>query len=121
MCAFTIEKGAQGERIARDFLVSQGLKFLHANWRCKMGEVDLIFQDNDNTRIFVEVRTRTKTTFGDGAETVFLQKQKKLIRTAKYYQQKERYWGDIRFDVISILLVAGQEPSITHIPNAFME
>ena len=121
MSAFTIEKGTAGERIARDYMEAKGLQFLHANWRCKTGEVDLIFQDSDSTRIFIEVRTRTKTTFGDGAETVFRQKQQKLIRTAKYYQQKERYWGDIRFDVISILLVDGQEPAITHIPDAFIE
>lgn len=85
-----------------------------------MGEVDLIFQDRE-TRVFVEVRTRTQTTFGDGADTVFLQKQRKLIKTAKYYQQKERYWGDIRFDVISIVFIDGQEPKLTHIQDAFME
>lgn len=120
MSAFTIERGAAGERIAREFLEAQGLQFLQSNWRCKMGEVDLIFQDGD-TRVFVEVRTRTQTTYGQGSETVFLQKQKKLIRTARYYQQKERYWGNIRFDVISILFVSGQEPRIEHISDAFIE
>ncbi|HLC49255.1 MAG TPA: YraN family protein [Candidatus Andersenbacteria bacterium] len=117
---FTIIKGSHGENIAKEFLEHLGLQFLQANWRCKMGEVDLIFQDKDE-RVFVEVRSRKETTFGEGLETVFFQKQKKLIKTAKYYQQKERYWGNIRFDVVSIVLTNDIAPTITHIPHAFME
>ncbi len=116
----TIEKGSYGEQLAKDFLEQKGLQFLAANWKAKTGEVDLIFQDND-TRVFVEVRTRKKTSFGQGADTVFWQKQKKLIRTVKYYQQKERYWGNIRFDVVSIMLEEGTPPRIDHIPDAFMD
>lgn len=116
----TSEKGSYGEQLAKDFLEQKGLQFLTANWKAKTGEVDLIFQDND-TRVFVEVRTRKKTLFGQGADTVFWQKQKKLIRTVKYYQQKERYWGNIRFDVVSITLEEGTPPQIDHIPDAFMD
>lgn len=111
-------RGAQGERIAKEFLERAGLIYLHSNWKCKVGEIDLIFLDAD-IRVVVEVRTRSSTGFGDGAETVFTQKQKKLIRAAKYYQQKERYWGDIRFDVVSIILDTNTAPVITHITDAF--
>ena len=114
------QKGAEGELLARKYLEQLGLTFLSANWRCKMGEVDLIFQDGD-TRAFIEVRTRSKTSFGSGADTVFFQKQRKLIRTAKYYQQKEQYWGNIRFDVISIGLQELGDPAISYIPDAFTE
>ena len=115
---FPAHKGAEGERIAKEYLEGIGLTFVTANWKCKVGEIDLIFTDGD-VRVLVEVRTRSKTTFGNGDETVFIQKQKKLIRAAKYYQQKENYWGDIRFDVVSIILDAGITPTITHIPDAF--
>ncbi len=115
---FTKHRGAEGERIAKEYLEGKGLIFLTANWWCKVGEIDLIFRDDD-TRVMVEVRTRSKTIYGEGDETVLYQKQKKLIRAAKYYQQKEKYWGDIRFDVISITLMPGIPPSIEHIPNAF--
>lgn len=115
---FPAYKGAEGERIAKEYLKNNGLIFLAANWNCKVGEIDLIFADGD-VRVLVEVRTRSNTTFGDGDETVFIQKQKKLIRAAKYYQQKENYWGDIRFDVVSIILDTGTTPTITHIPDAF--
>lgn len=116
----SIESGAKAEEIAKQFLESQGLIFLRSNFRCKMGEIDLIFQDKDE-RVIVEVRSRKQTSFGDGAETVFYQKQKKLIRTTKYYQQKEQYWGNIRFDVISIVSKENTAPEITHIPDAFMD
>lgn len=115
---FSAHKGAEGERIAKEFLEKSGLVFLTANWRCKVGEIDLIFHDVD-TRVLVEVRTRSSTTFGGGDETVFVQKQKKLIRAAKYYQQKENYWGDMRFDVVSIVLDPGIPATIEHIPDAF--
>lgn len=115
---FPAHKGAEGERIAKQFLEDAGLIFLQSNWSCKVGEIDLIFSDTD-TRVLVEVRTRSSTGFGDGDETVFIQKQRKLIRAAKYYQQKEHYWGDIRFDVVSIVLDANTPPVITHITDAF--
>lgn len=114
----TSHKGAQGEHIAKEYLEQKGLAYITSNWRCKVGEIDLVFEDN-GTRVMVEVRTRSKTTFGDGDETVFYQKQQKLIRAAKYYQQKERYWGDMRFDVVSITLVPYGSPRIEHIPDAF--
>lgn len=110
--------GTRGEELARQYLEQQGMTFITANWLCKTGEIDLIMQDSD-TRVFVEVRLRAPTSFGLGFETVAWQKQRKLIRTAKFYQQTHRYWGDIRFDVISIVDQPGKEPVIEHIPYAF--
>lgn len=111
--------GSVGENIARQYLEQQGLSFLAANWSCKVGEIDLVMQDGD-TRVMVEVRLRRPTRFGEGLDTVAGIKQKKLIRTAKYYQQKANYWGDIRFDVVSIIMHPDKSPEIEHIPHAFM-
>jgi len=83
-----------------------------------MGEIDLVMQDV-STRVLVEVRLRRRTYYGQGLDTVAWQKQQKLIRTAKLYQQKENYWGDIRFDVVSIEMTENSEPEITHIKDAF--
>ncbi|MEK7500420.1 MAG: YraN family protein [Patescibacteria group bacterium] len=116
----SIEKGARAEDVAKQFLEGLGLKYIQSNFRCKMGEVDLIFQGVDEI-IFVEVRSRKETLYGDGSDTVYISKQKKLIRTAKYYQQTKQYWGNIRFDVISITTRENAAPEITHIPDAFME
>lgn len=111
--------GSFGERAALQYLTAQGYRLVAANWRAKVGEVDLIMQDGP-TRVFVEVRLRRPTFFGEGLDTVASQKQQKLIRTAKLYQQKEDWWGDIRFDVVSITHEAGIEPAIEHIKDAFM-
>ncbi|MGH9857650.1 MAG: YraN family protein [Acidobacteriota bacterium] len=111
--------GQKGEAAAKTYLLEHGYRFVAANWRCKVGEIDLIM-DEDDTRVFVEVRTRRKTSYGTGDETVAWQKQRKLIRTVQYYQQKEGWWGYVRFDVVSITVDHDTKKArITHIPYAF--
>ena len=114
----TRDRGARGEQLAREFLEAKGYRFLSANWLCKVGEIDLVMR-HGTTRVLVEVRLRRPTSFGTGFDTVAYQKQQKLIRTARYYQQKERYWGDVRFDVVSIIDAPNQEPTVEHIEDAF--
>lgn len=115
------ERGQQGEQIAREYLEKKGYTFLEANWQCKAGELDLIMHDpTDNCRVIVEVRLRKPTTYGEGDETVAWQKQKKIIRAVQWYQQKAKYWGNLRFDVVSIeLTMPDKVPNVTHIPDAF--
>lgn len=110
--------GNQGEQLARQYLERQGYRFLAANWRCKVGEIDLIMQDK-TTRVFVEVRLRRPTTFGAGFETVGWQKQRKLLRAVAFYQQKENYWGDVRFDIVSIEHSSTAGSRLEHIVHAF--
>lgn len=109
--------GQRGEQIARRYLETRGLSFIAANWAGKTGEIDLIMQEG-STRVFVEVRMRAPTSYGEGFETVAWEKQLKLIRTAQYYQQKEGWWGDVRFDVVSIVMKRGKQ-EIEHIEYAF--
>lgn len=119
--AATLKKqiGDWGEAAARQFLENKGYLFLSSNWSCKSGEIDLIMKQGE-TRILVEVRVRkTATCFGAGAETVSWQKQLKLIRAAKFYQQAADYWGDLRFDVVSIAKDSQNRLIIEHIPHAF--
>lgn len=109
--------GQRGEQIARRYLEEKGFVFMAANWSCKFGEVDLIMQAG-STRVFVEVRTRAPTSYGFGFETVAREKQRKLIRTAQYYQQREKWWGNVRFDVVSIV-TREPEVEVEHIEYAF--
>ena len=62
---------------------------------------------------------RTQTTYGEGMDVVGWQKQKKLIRAAKHYQQEKEYWGDVRFDVVAIEMGSDGEPKIEHVEFAF--
>lgn len=116
--ATTRARGLEGETLARKYLEAKGYTFLAANWSVKAGEIDLIMQHGD-TRVLIEVRLRAPTSYGTGYDTVAWQKQQKLIRTARWYQQKENYWGNLRFDVISIIDQPGTNPKIEHIDHAF--
>lgn len=110
--------GQTGEGLARTFLERRGWRWLASNWRCPMGEIDLIMQDG-STRVLVEVRLRRLTRFGQGADTVAWQKQQKLIRAARAYQQQQDYWGDIRFDVVAIMALPDSSHQVDYIRDAF--
>jgi putative endonuclease len=111
--------GNQGEEIARTYLEQKGYAFLAANWQCKAGELDLIMHDPaEDCRVVVEVRLRQRTTYGEGDETVAWQKQKKLLRTIAWYQQKEKYWDDIRCDIVSIEVAPNGTHRLNHIEYA---
>ncbi len=94
--------GAQAEAYALAFLEGQGLVKLTQNYRCKLGEIDLIMQDKDQL-VFVEVRLRTHRAFANAAESVTIRKQQKIIKTALYYLQQHRLTesAHCRFDVIA--------------------
>jgi putative endonuclease len=111
-------RGKQGEATARLYLEKLGMRHVASNWRCKAGEVDLIMQQGE-VLVFVEVRLRAKTTYGLGLDTVAYNKQRKLLKTARWYQQQEHYWGPIRFDVVAITLNPGIPPAIEHVSDAF--
>lgn len=96
------------EQFACEYLKKQGLRLLFRNYRCKMGEIDLIMQDNQ-TIVFIEVRYRSQDGYGSSLETIHSTKQRKLMRTAHYYlllQQQSHHLA--RFDVIAIDKVAGE-------------
>lgn len=111
--------GNRAEDIAKQFLQDKGLKFIQQQYQTKMGEIDLIMKDKQEL-VFIEVRYRENTTFGEPYETVNRQKQQRLIRTAQYYlqYQTQAILPACRFDIVSI---SGSQltPKITWIPNAF--
>lgn len=111
------ELGIAGERLAHDFLVNKGYKILEKNWRSGKAEVDLI-ATADNTTIFVEVKTRRNNFFSEPESAVNAQKQNLLAKAAGDYLAQNNMEGEIRFDVISIIL-NGNESEITHFEDAF--
>ncbi|MEO0082055.1 MAG: YraN family protein [candidate division WOR-3 bacterium] len=110
--------GAAGEQIAEQYLKSRGWRVLERNYRTKLGEIDLVCREK-GTIVFVEVKTRTSSLYGEGTEAVNYSKQRKLYRLAQEYLGSHRLESaDVRFDVLSIMFVSGQ-PTIKHIPGAF--
>lgn len=113
--------GQQAEDIALKFLQSKGMRLIARNYRCKLGEIDLVIQD-DGALVFIEVRYRKQSDFGDGAESVDFRKQQKIIRSAEHFLQQHRQYSQspCRIDVISISKQQNTDcqEAINWIPNA---
>ncbi len=76
--------GRRGEDLAASYLVARGYRILERNYRCSVGEVDLVAMDAD-CLVFVEVRTRRGDDWGTPEESVDGPKQKKLAQVAAHY------------------------------------
>ena len=95
--------GAEGEAIARRHLERAGLEFVAANVRYRVGEIDLVMRDADGTIAFVEVRRRTRATYGGAAASVTHAKCRRLIAAASHFIAAHRLdTRPCRFDVVSI-------------------
>ncbi len=111
--------GAEGEKIAADFLSKQGYRILERNFRTALGEIDLIAQDG-KTLVFVEVKARSGSRFGAPQLAVDLRKQTKMNRIALLYlTQKKLGTCECRFDVIGIVKGANEAATVEHFKNAF--
>lgn len=114
----SLKIGAKAESLALAYLQKQGLSLKIANFRCKIGEVDLIMQDGIYL-VFVEVRMRTSGDYGGALESITVSKQRKIINTAKLYLLENNLYDKcpVRFDVLTI---QGTTSEINWIKNAFM-
>ncbi|MDD3415134.1 MAG: YraN family protein [Lachnospiraceae bacterium] len=97
------------------FLEQRGLQILEQNFRCRIGEIDIIAKDGP-TYVFVEVKFRKNVEEGHPAEAVNNRKQKIISKVADYYRMTKRMGENIscRFDVIAIL-----SEELTWYQNAF--
>lgn len=97
--------GNLGEGIARKYLIQHGYSILEANFRCPKGEIDIIAKENDDTIVFVEVKTRTNSKYGQPFEAVDYRKRQRLYTIAQYYiYEKKLMEYKYRFDIVSIIL-----------------
>jgi putative endonuclease len=110
--------GKRGEDLAERYLKKKGYRVVERNYRCALGEVDLIVLDG-RVIVFVEVKTRSGDRFGTPAEAVERRKQRKMIRAAQFFLTHKRlHQREARFDVVGISW-PGPQPVIEHIENAF--
>ncbi len=114
------QSGQAAEALARQFLEQRGLRLLAQNWRCRLGELDLVMLDSD-TVVFVEVRYRRYSAWGGAAESVDARKREKLSRAAQHFLQQESRWAryPCRFDVIAITADSQAPAPLNWIQNAF--
>lgn len=110
--------GREGEKIAERYLIKKGYRLIERNYRCAVGELDLVALDR-RVIVFVEVKTRSGDGFGAPLEAVVRRKQRKIVQTAQFFlNEKGLQERDARFDVVGISWTE-REPRVEHIENAF--
>lgn len=95
--------GSKGETLAAEFLRQKGFILLEKNWRYKFVEIDIIASCK-NVLHFIEVKTRTGTTFGHPEESVSKKKMEQLRKGAEQYQYLHPQWKQVCFDVLAITI-----------------
>lgn len=112
--------GGIGENAAVQYLESQGYNIIEKNFRCKLGEIDIIAADND-VIAFIEVKTRSSEMFGQPGEAVNYYKQRKIVKTALVFiNNKKLFDWMCRFDVVEIIADDfGNIININLVKNAF--
>ena len=118
--------GQKGEDLAVEFLEEKGYRVMDRNYRFEREEVDVVaFQpDEDNQGgelVFIEVKTRSGLAYGHPEESVSEEKQQSITSVAQAWLYERQMEGaPCRFDVVSIVLNQGEDPTIEHYENAFL-
>ena len=109
--------GKEGEDMAANYLKDKGYTILDRDWHCGHKDLDLVVT-KDDTVVFVEVKTRTGSTWGDPQDFVTDRKIRRIVNSADAYIRYNRIDKDVRFDIVSIVVEHG-EFVIEHIEQAF--
>jgi putative endonuclease len=116
--------GSYGERMAVRYLTDRGLEVLDRNWRCDLGEVDIVARDV-GCLVVCEVKTRRSTTFGQPIEAVDHRKLARLRRLAAAWLAERRALGEpvhrisgVRVDVVGVLRPRRGPCRIEHVVGA---
>ncbi|MDQ4109441.1 MAG: YraN family protein [Actinomycetota bacterium] len=96
--------GPTGEDAAREWYRRRGYRVVARNWRCRLGEIDLVLE-RGGALVFCEVKTRREGVFGGGYEAVTWKKRAKLRALAEaFLQVTASHPQAIRFDVASVAI-----------------
>lgn len=108
-------RGEAAERLAEAHLAAHGLTTLVRNYRCRLGEIDLVCNDRE-VLVFVEVRQRRSDRFGGAAASIGAHKRRRIVLAARHYLMRLGREPNCRFDVV---LVHGPARDIEWIRSAF--
>lgn len=112
-----IELGKKGEEMALALLEGKGYRILERNWRWGKEEIDIIAQDG-TFLVITEVKTRSSNIFTEPETSVTRNKQRILVRAANAYARYRRHRGEVRFDIVTVLIME-EGTQINHIADAF--
>lgn len=112
--------GERGEDAAAAYLERCGYTIVERNWRCSAGEVDIIALDGHDL-VLCEVKTRRSPAKGSPDDAVTPAKQRRYARlAAAYLQHAGDLHANVRFDVISLLVIAEDRALLRHHKGAFL-
>jgi putative endonuclease len=113
--------GPWGEKQAERYLKKRGFRLLERNFRCQSGEIDLIMLDQEQTLVFVEVKTRADEAFSAVESVITQAKKTRMIRAARYFLSTQRIQDrPLRFDVVCVIRGQGPRPEIRYYDTAFV-
>lgn len=101
-----MDRGRTGEQAALERYLTFGYRLVARNWRCSLGELDLILE-RDGTLVICEVKSRTSSTYGSGWEAVGPAKRRTIRRVTEAFMSSlpgSNVKG-VRFDVASVRLL----------------
>ncbi|MDR3136404.1 MAG: YraN family protein [Coriobacteriales bacterium] len=111
--------GKVGEQLSSTYLEQNGFEILERNWRCKAGEADIIAFEDD-TLVFIEVKTRSQSNCGLPEDAVTAQKRTRYENIAiNYLMHHQLPTSKVRFDVISLLVFSEHKAFLRHHRDAF--
>lgn len=110
--------GKYGEDRASEFLERLGYQLIDRNWRCEVGEIDIVAKDSD-CLVFAEVKTRTRVGFGHPFEAITSAKMKKMRQLVGEWCRAHQISSvQVRLDAISVLISQGRI-HIEHLKQVF--
>ena len=111
--------GDRGERLAAEHLERAGWTVLARNFRVGHREVDLVARRGEVVA-FVEVKTRAGLGYGHPLEAITAAKRREIEHVARVWVQRHGCPGDVyRYDAVAVLILAGSEPTIEHVEDAW--
>lgn len=114
------EQGRNAEDLALKYLLQHGLTLIERNFRCRLGEIDLVMAAA-GLLVIAEVRYRSPGRFGSGFDSVGHHKKKRLVRAAAMFLARNPCYADhcMRFDVIAVERTPGGECKLQWTRDAF--
>jgi putative endonuclease len=107
--------GEYGERVAAQRLLGEGMVLVDHNWRCELGEIDLVLRDGD-VLVVCEVKTRSSAAYGHPLEAVGPAKGARLRRlAARWVEEHDVHPHEIRIDLVGVLLARRGPAEIEHV------
>jgi putative endonuclease len=111
--------GSYGERVAVRHLEQAGFTIVARNWRCEIGEIDVVALDG-STVVVCEVKTRSGLGYGSGLEAVTRSKAARLRRLGHRWLVEHGHPGTgLRFDVLAVHRRRRGCATVEHLRGAF--